>query len=188
MNVALLTQLHGPCIPSGQSSPGLIDSAPACDVVCFAFLLHLCLLHAPSVMFSPASCRVDIRSAHRQEGGAHVPCLRFEGERPPRVKDSDSQSGYEVSAGNVHANQTVRRLVRRLIELRLTRAIRQFQDRVRSRIRRRCELRQFVVLRMQYICRRRSRARAAVAIQRFFRSRLCSKPFNSSIPSSCRTV
>ena len=66
-------------------------------------------------------------------------------------------------------NLTLRRLERRLWELRLNRALRRFQEQIRTRIQRRCELRMFVILRVQFIYRARSRARAALTIQRFMR-------------------
>ena len=129
--------------------------------------------------WKPGTCnKADIR----------VPSHRFERESPPKVNQSTAHTGYEVSVGINNTNQATRRLERRLIELRLSRAIRRFQDRVRHRIQRRCELRQFVVLRMQFICRNRSRTRAAVAIQRFFRTKLSCKASGYTIPPSPNTV
>lgn len=90
---------------------------------------------------------------------------------------SVNPSVYEVyAAGTGNPNRTTRTLLGRLWELRLQRALRRFQDRVRHRMQRRCELRLFVGLRMQYIYRCRSRIRAARSIQRFVRNKLFLTP------------
>jgi hypothetical protein len=83
-----------------------------------------------------------------------------------------------VTSGTANRATVARSLGARMLELRLNRALRRFQDQVRHRIQRRCELKLFVVLRMQYVFRSRSRTRAALAIQRFIRKKQMPPPQN----------
>jgi len=102
---------------------------------------------------------------------------------PPVVKVDNYQSDYqrnnnpdrslEVSVQDPNVRRGVIQLQRVLNEWRLFRLIRRFQENVRRRVERRCELREFVVLRMQFLVRSRSRLRAVIRIQRFVRDRNC---------------
>jgi hypothetical protein len=58
-----------------------------------------------------------------------------------------------------------------LWEMRLRRALRRLQDWTVMTIRRRCELRVFIALRVQYLFRSRKRRLAVLTIQRFYRKR-----------------
>ena len=82
---------------------------------------------------------------------------------------SINNNGLEVSVQDPNARRALAQLQRVLNELRLSRLIRRYRENVRQRLERRCELQQFVVLRIQYLIRMRSRLRAAVRIQRFVR-------------------
>ena len=85
-------------------------------------------------------------------------------------KNSGASNGYEVSRTGGATGQGVRQIEQRIIELRLRWALRRIQQRLVHSYQRRCEMRLFVILRLQYLFRRRrSRIRAAVTIQRFIR-------------------
>ena len=79
------------------------------------------------------------------------------------------QRSYENLGRNTNGGQTTRNRENYLLELRLRWAIRRLQEHIRYVIQRKCEMRLFVILRMQYVYRRRSRIRAATTIQRFVR-------------------
>lgn len=87
-----------------------------------------------------------------------------------RSSEGRKDQTYEASSDRGQRRDAqIHRLERRLWESRLNRALRRFQEQIRSRIQRRCELRLFVILRMQFVYRSRSRLRAAMTIQRFMR-------------------
>jgi hypothetical protein len=126
-------------------------------------------------------------SGAMDSGGFQPTIPKYVGVRNLHIRKFDNHESsytsngksYEVSINRVqNAGQTVRRLERRLWELRLNRALRRFQGQIRGRIQRRCELRLFVILRMQFMYRSRNRIRAAVRIQRFVREKVirCGAP------------
>ena len=85
-------------------------------------------------------------------------------------KNGGDGGGYEVSRSGGATGRGVRQIEQRIIELRLRWAMRRIQQRMVHSFQRRCEMRLFVILRLQYLFRRRrSRTRAAVTIQRFIR-------------------
>ena len=85
-------------------------------------------------------------------------------------KREGNGEGYEVSRTGGATGRGVRQIEQRILELRLRWALRRIQQRMVYSFQRRCEMRLFVILRLQYLYRRRrSRVRAAVTIQRFLR-------------------
>ncbi len=77
------------------------------------------------------------------------------------------------SAGNgsLNGNATTRHFANLVWELRIRRALRRLHDWTVITLRRRCEMRLFIALRVQFLYRARTRRRAAAIIQRFYRKR-----------------
>ena len=81
-----------------------------------------------------------------------------------------SSDRFEATRGGGATGRAAGQLEQRILDLRLRWALRRIQQRMVFSFQRRCEMRTFVALRLQYLYRRRrSRIRAALTIQRFIR-------------------
>jgi len=97
--------------------------------------------------------RLESSSSYNNQGTAHI------------------GSGYEVSRAS--GGRALGAAEQRLMELRLRWALRRIHERLIIPLHRRCEMRLFLALRMQFLYRRRrSRIRAAITIQKFVRNRI----------------
>jgi len=82
----------------------------------------------------------------------------------------DAGKSLDVPRNGGATGQGLRQVEQRIIDLRLRWALRRIRQRLVISFQRRCEMRLFVILRLQYLFRRRrSRIRAALTIQRFIR-------------------
>jgi len=108
-------------------------------------------------------------SIHQSDKVTFVQCESGQQYNSGKSGDGGGE-GYEVSRNGGPTGRGVRQIEQRIIELRLRWAMRRIQERMVNSFQRRCEMRLFVILRLQYLFRRRrSRIRAAVTIQRFIR-------------------
>lgn len=98
----------------------------------------------------------------------HSSVLKCDSGNSSSGSSGSSQRILDTESSNT--NTAGRDRERYLLELRLRWAIRRLQEHIRVMIQRKCEMRLFVVLRMQYVYR--SRVRAARVIQKFVRERL----------------
>jgi hypothetical protein len=152
--------MHGPCILTQHS--GVPKRYPSA--------IHEMLSLSSTAKAVDRDCFCPSQALEMLDCGFSVPVCKFDGYQSSQRRND---SGYEVSTNRVQtANTFLFRMERRYWELRLNRAIRRFQEQIRCRIQRRCELRLFVVLRLQFVCRSRNRARAAALIQRFVRNKV----------------
>lgn len=158
--------MHSDCILTQHPTPRFDCMGSTHQSRIPAILFERLFLLARAAHFSN-SCSLDTLSEES------MPVRKFDGYHSSQSQGSKS---YEASDSRLHtANTGLLRMERRYWELRLNRALRRFQEQIRFRLQRRCELRIFVVLRMQFVFRTRSRSRAAVVIQRFVRSKILSR-------------
>jgi hypothetical protein len=114
---------------------------------------------------------VTFMHVHEERRGIDIPINKFESSSAHKgSKVGSTGTGYEVS--RVNRRGAFGQAEQRLMELRLRWALRRIRDRFVIPLQRRCELKQFVVLRIQYLYRRRNRVRAAITIQKFIRNRI----------------
>ena len=130
-----------------------------------------------------SDCQTDVIILTRTDSSMHcydIGCSRLSGNTDFVKCESDqnynsekragNEGDFEVSRAGGATGRGVRQIEQRILELRLRWALRRIQQRMVYSFQRRCEMRLFVVLRLQYLYRRRrSRIRAAVTIQRFIR-------------------
>jgi hypothetical protein len=99
------------------------------------------------------------------------PVLKCDASAPrPSDNTRTGSEGYEVYRNN--AGRAAGPVEQRLLQLRLRWAIRRIHQGLIIPLQRKCELKMFVVLRLQYLYRRRNRIRAAITIQKFVRHRI----------------
>jgi hypothetical protein len=141
----------------------VVSSIPGCFVVC-SNPISLFLCRCPPSMHDHRGI-----SIHQSDKVTVVQCESGQQYNSGRSGDGGGE-GYEVSRNGGATGRGVRQIEQRIIELRLRWAMRRIQERMVNSFQRRCEMRLFVIIRLQYLFRRRrSRIRAAVTIQRFIR-------------------
>ena len=153
-------------------NPEILVSSGASDAL---IVLHIWLVSAR--MQIQTTCQHSATQcgsihASRSHDILPVPIIKFDSANSSYTGGPPTESTYETNTNSLHATATIHRFERRLAELRLRRTIRRFQARIIQILQRKCEMRRFVILRLQFVCRARNRVRAAVCIQRFVRSRI----------------
>ena len=127
------------------------------------YIAHLLSLAMPDSVLS-------FRNSSESETRSWIPVSKYDGGSYSRTPNSGRGARLEVEAGS--STNTRNNIEFALLEMRIRRALRRFQELIRQRSQRRCELRRFIVLRLEFLHINRRRMRAAIKIQRFIRKSL----------------
>jgi uncharacterized membrane protein len=156
--------IGGDTLPSGEHAcmPVLRRLNPLNTLSCFIQLWFSLIFHHMSLVFNILELLVEYSTSLGQ-----ISISKCDKGASSQAPNSGRVSRLDTE---VTPSQNARhQLALALLDLRLKRALRRFRELIRQRSQRKCELRLFVVLRLEFLQRNRRRIRAAIKIQRFLR-------------------